>query len=98
MLEERGIKHIDYLSLDVEGHELQVLKGINLRKNRVNVITVEIQRKDGGVMYDMIHNFMRAEGYKKHELQSGENTEAYPHLFPQDSMFIHKSVSFRSPK
>lgn len=41
ILEEENIKHIDYLSLDVEGHELNVLKGIDFNKVRINVLTIE---------------------------------------------------------
>ncbi|KAB7887412.1 hypothetical protein GBG19_10665 [Poseidonibacter ostreae] len=32
---------IDYLSLDVEGHELNVLKGIDFNNVRINVLTIE---------------------------------------------------------
>jgi FkbM family methyltransferase len=39
--EKYGIKKIDYLSLDVEGHELNVLKGIDFQKVRINVLTIE---------------------------------------------------------
>jgi FkbM family methyltransferase len=41
VMQSEGITHIDYLSLDVEGHELNVLKGINFKKIRINVLTIE---------------------------------------------------------
>ena len=38
---EENITHIDYLSLDVEGHELNVLKGIDFNTVKINVLTIE---------------------------------------------------------
>ena len=35
------IKHINYLSLDVEGHELNVLRGIDSSEVEIDVLTVE---------------------------------------------------------
>jgi len=41
VIAKENIVHIDYLSLDVEGHELNVLKGIDFSKVRINVLTIE---------------------------------------------------------
>ncbi len=41
VMEDESITHIDYLSLDVEGHELNVLKGIDFTKIKINVLTIE---------------------------------------------------------
>jgi FkbM family methyltransferase len=38
---EEGITVIDYMSIDVEGHELQVIKGIDFTKVKVKVLTIE---------------------------------------------------------
>jgi len=38
---EEHIKHIDYMSIDVEGHELNVIKGINFEQVVINVLTIE---------------------------------------------------------
>jgi FkbM family methyltransferase len=35
-------KNIDLLNIDVEGHEYQVLKGINFKKNKFKIILIEI--------------------------------------------------------
>ncbi len=42
LLTSHQIKIIDYLSLDVEGSELQVLEGIDFGKVHINVMTVEM--------------------------------------------------------
>jgi len=36
-----NIEYIDYMSIDVEGHELNVLQGIDFNKVRINVLTIE---------------------------------------------------------
>jgi FkbM family methyltransferase len=41
VLEGSGVRTVDYLSIDVEGAELQVLQGIDFAKFHVNVIGVE---------------------------------------------------------
>lgn len=41
VFEEENIRHIDYMSIDVEGHELNVLNGIDFDKVSIDVLTVE---------------------------------------------------------
>jgi len=50
IIEKEKIQQIDYLSLDVEGHELNVLKGIDFGKVRINVLTIE-NNPEGCVIY-----------------------------------------------
>ena len=40
-MEENNINNIDYLSIDTEGSELNVLKGIDFDKFNINIISVE---------------------------------------------------------
>ena len=42
LLNKYKLYNIDYLSLDVEGSELQVLKGIDFLKSNIKLIGVEI--------------------------------------------------------
>lgn len=51
---------IDFLSLDVEGYELEVLKGLNLKKYRPIYLLIEIYNFD----YDNIVNFLLQNNYK----------------------------------
>jgi FkbM family methyltransferase len=41
VLDERGVRTVDYLSVDVEGAERQVLEGLDFARIRVNVVGVE---------------------------------------------------------
>jgi FkbM family methyltransferase len=62
--EEEGITHIDYMSIDVEGHELNVLKGIDFDKVRVNVLTIENNSEPNRVNGDnRIRNIMIKNNY-----------------------------------
>lgn len=53
------VPKIDFFSLDVEGYELEVLKGLNLARYRPTYILVEAR------FYDEISNFMSANQYRE---------------------------------
>ena len=42
ILEENNFHNIDFMNLDVEGHELEVLKTINFKKTKVRYICIEM--------------------------------------------------------
>ncbi|MDA9619082.1 FkbM family methyltransferase [Candidatus Pelagibacter bacterium] len=42
ILEKYKLYNIDYLNIDIEGHELDVLKTFNFKKFKINVICVEL--------------------------------------------------------
>jgi len=59
IMEEAGLSGIDFLSLDVEGVELEVLRGLDLKRYQPRLILIE----------DHVHNyqkhrFLRAHGYR----------------------------------
>ncbi len=64
VMDRENITHIDYLSLDVEGHELNVLNGIDFDAVRINVLTVE-NNSPGNVVYgdDNIRDLMFKNGF-----------------------------------
>ena len=41
VLEKNNVKIIDYLNIDVEGHELDVLEGFNIEKYKPKVVSIE---------------------------------------------------------
>jgi FkbM family methyltransferase len=51
--------NIDFLSLDTEGYELNILKGLNLDKYRPNYMLIEVYKKD----YDDIYLFLKDKNY-----------------------------------
>lgn len=42
ILEENNFDNIDFMNLDVEGHELEVLKTINFKKTKIRYICIEM--------------------------------------------------------
>eukprot|EP01084_Bolivina_argentea_P149180 260655_1 len=41
IFDAKNIKHIDYMSLDIEGSELHALKGVNWNKTKIDIMSVE---------------------------------------------------------
>ncbi|ADX06254.1 FkbM family methyltransferase [Organic Lake phycodnavirus 2] len=60
ILDGVNVKNIDLLSLDVEGYEFEVLKGLNLNKYRPTYLLIEIYN----VNFDNIHNYLTENNYK----------------------------------
>jgi hypothetical protein len=46
LLDQHGIENVDFLSLDVEGHEADILAGIDFRRHRPTFILIEIWNKN----------------------------------------------------
>lgn len=53
---------IDFLSLDVEGYEYNVLRGLDLDKYHPKYVLIEVYTKD----YENINNLMISKNYKQH--------------------------------
>ena len=62
ILDEHCHTNIDFLSLDTEGYELEILKGLNLNKYRPKFMLIEVYKKD----YNDIVNFLNLLNYKLH--------------------------------
>ena len=69
-------KLIDFFSLDVEGSELNVLKGVDFKKFNFKYLLVEISDVDKGKHLKLILNFLKKKGYYLHE-----NLTRYDYLF-----------------
>ncbi|MEJ0037838.1 MAG: FkbM family methyltransferase [Gammaproteobacteria bacterium] len=46
LLDECGITHVDFFSLDVEGFELEVLRGLDFARHRPRFLLVETEQRD----------------------------------------------------
>ena len=63
---DRSWKHgdsIDLLTIDAEGHDLQVLKGLDLKKYRPKIVVIEIHDFETPEKSE-IHQYLSANGYK----------------------------------
>jgi len=57
---ENNVKHVNYLSIDVEGAEFEVIKSINFDKVFIDVIGFENNYKDQGLK---VKNYLEEKGY-----------------------------------
>lgn len=46
VLDKHNIKKIDFFSLDVEGYEAQVLKGIDFKRHRIEFMLIEVHNRE----------------------------------------------------
>jgi FkbM family methyltransferase len=76
VLAEAGAQRIDFLSVDVEGAELDVLSGLTFERYRPGLILLE----DFAERLDK-HDFMRARGYKRVR-RTGNNSWYIPQDVP----------------
>ena len=59
---ENNVSHIDYLSMDVEGYELDALKGIDFKAVTINVMTIE-NNDTSSFGDDKIRKFLKEKGF-----------------------------------
>jgi len=78
-----NVSVVDYLSVDIEGYELEVLKTIPFDKVTFKVVTVEVKNAPGGSSFTQ--RFMESKGFKT----AGK---FYRQGEPLDLIFVHKSV------
>ncbi|XP_011307559.1 uncharacterized protein [Fopius arisanus] len=77
------IKTVDYFSLDIEGHELDVLKTIPFDKVDITTLSVEFTHVEGG--QQRLMEFMQTKGYFVYSLVTNKDNLA------NDVIFVKKS-------
>ena len=75
VLDSHNISNIDFLSLDTEGYELNILKGVNIDKYRPNYMLIEIYKKD----YNNIILFLKEKNYSLISNFTNYNLITNPH-------------------
>lgn len=73
ILKERNVSHVDFLSLDVEGYELEVLKGIDFPTTNISYILIEVNIKD--YTLKELDDYLAQFGYKNLGCLSGFTTD-----------------------
>ena len=76
----------DYLSLDVEGHELHILQGVGWDAVRIDVMTIETTSE----FLHLIEMCLLSRGYVSH-MPDGMA------LLEEDAIFLHKDVVLDKP-
>ncbi|NBY56198.1 MAG: methyltransferase domain-containing protein [Betaproteobacteria bacterium] len=71
-LAEAGVSRVDYLKLDIEGYELEALKGLGSIRDSLLCVSVEIffqPYRFGSPTYGMIEDYLRPLGFSLFDLQ-----------------------------
>jgi hypothetical protein len=81
---------IDLLSLDTEGYELPILRGLNLNKYRPRYMLIEIYAKD----FNEIVSFLLSHNYMLHSNFSNYSLATNPHWdgTHNDYLFVDKNI------
>jgi FkbM family methyltransferase len=74
LLDQHETNNIDFLSLDAEGYELNIIKGLNLDKYRPNYMLVEIYNTD----YDEFVEYVTSKNYRLHSNFTNYNSSDNP--------------------
>lgn len=94
LCDQYGIRNINYMSVDVEGHELDVLKGFNFTQTIVQIISVESGPNDVNVQ-----TFLEKKGYARLDItSSNEERHTVERFMGYDMLFKHRSVKFGFPQ
>ena len=78
ILEQNDYNKIDYLNIDVEGHELDVLKGLDLAKYEPDVISVEF-----------LDLKMKKLEFKNNNIKDIIDSDLYKHMINNSYSFIN---------
>ena len=76
LINSKAPKLIDFFSLDVEGSELNVLKGIDFSQYNFKYLLIEITDFDKGIYLKKMINFLKEKNYILHA-----NLTSYDYLF-----------------
>lgn len=90
ILEKHSIKKIDYLSIDVEGHEFEVLNGFNIKKYNPDLVSIEylnINAIKFEFHYNNIDDVMNSNLYK-YFVSNNYNLVNWNHA---DLIFVNKN-------
>lgn len=100
----QGIKHIDYLKIDTEGHDLAVLEGAEamLAAQQVDLIEVEVGMNSGNthhVPFHAIQSFLESRQYYLFGIyeQMREWLTNQPHLRRCNCVFVSKEMIDANP-
>lgn len=86
LIDVTEFNEIDFLSLDVEGYELEVLNGIDFEKQPINFVLIEVYEKDKNDIFD----FMNKNNYILIDCISNFSKDTHPNWDGTHNDFLFK--------
>lgn len=74
LLDENGISHIDFMSLDTEGYEYKILQGIDFNRTTFDYFLIELYPDE----YDDVVQFLQSKGFLLQECLSRYSKAKWP--------------------
>ena len=93
-LRRYGVRQVDYLNLDVEGHELDVLRGFDFDAVRVGLISVEVAHGSRDAIFDLLS----ASGFRRLDTTKSVDGMDGMDIYHSNEFYIHSSVEFGHPE
>lgn len=62
ILDERNVKEVDFMSIDVEGYEMQVLRGIDFSKVNIKCLVIENDKRKRGLGSNRLRQWICKQG------------------------------------
>lgn len=90
ILDEAGISHVNFFSLDTEGYELNILKGIDFERVTFDYMLIEVYNAEHAELKELLDGF----GYEEVENFSNYNHKVNPDWdgLHNDYLFKRKSL------
>jgi hypothetical protein len=102
VIERQAIQKVDFLKLDVQGYELEVLKGFDRYLSETDVILSEVSLLDihkGVPLIKDVLDFMHGCGFVVYDICSVSTRRPLDHaLWQTDLMFVKEDSAFRKDK
>jgi len=69
LLDDRGVKKVDYLSMDIEGAEVQALAGFDIERFKPDLVCIEakVKNREPILKYFADHGYVQLEKYLEHD-------------------------------
>ena len=96
-----GLKAPDFLKLDVQGYELEVLKGAHEALSQISVILAEVNLIDihkGAPLLDELILFLRDRGFVAYDICGLARRPLDKALWQADFIFVQREGALRSDK
>lgn len=101
LLQEKQFPQPDFLKLDVQGHEMEVLKGASKALFHAQICLLEVSMIDlggqGPLLLDMLH-FMDEKGFQAYDICQFMRRPFDKALYQMDVLFVKKDSSLIAEK